>query len=187
MKLNIHSTMKTLPYRRQSGFTLVELLVVITIIAVLAGAGFAAGHAAIQKAKRTTALATLTGIESAVNNFYTEYGAMPSEKKEVNTTSDTSLVKTLIGEDATTNTRNVKFLSVKEVKKGSKKDGLDYTDFKLYDPWGNALTIYLDSEYTEKLTVSFGGKDVELNGRRVAVSSVGADKKAGTNDDVKTW
>lgn len=40
--------------------------------------GFIAGDAAITKAKKTTALAMAVGIESAVNNFYTEFGAMPS-------------------------------------------------------------------------------------------------------------
>lgn len=180
--------MKTQSHRRAHGFTLVELLVVIAIIAVLAGAGFAAGNAAIQKAKRTTALATCTAIETAVNNFYTEYGAMPSETKEIATALDTSLVKILIAEDAsaTLNPRKIKFLSVKEAKKSSKRDGLDYTDFKLYDPWGNGFTVYLDTEYKEKLNFTFG-KAVELNARRVAVSSVGADKKPGTSDDVKTW
>ena len=73
--------MKTPLHPPPNGFTLVELLVVIAIIAVLAGAGFAAGNAAIQKAKKTTALATCTALESAVNNFYTEYGAMPSDTR----------------------------------------------------------------------------------------------------------
>ena len=72
--------MKTHPSAARTASPLVELLVVIAIIAVLAGAGFAAGNAAIQKAKKTTALATCTAIESAVNNFYTEYGAMPTTR-----------------------------------------------------------------------------------------------------------
>ena len=71
--------MKTQSVRAVRGFTLVELLVVITIIVILAGAGFSAGNSAIQKAKKTTCLAAATAIESAVNNFYTEYGSMPSD------------------------------------------------------------------------------------------------------------
>ncbi len=49
------------------------------ILPILTAAGFFAGNPAITKAKRTTAMATAVAIESAVNNFYTEYGAMPSE------------------------------------------------------------------------------------------------------------
>ncbi|RPJ32744.1 MAG: type II secretion system protein, partial [Verrucomicrobiaceae bacterium] len=78
--------MKLHASRRAHGFTLIELLVVIAIIAVLAGGGFAAGNAAIQKARKTTALATATAIETAVNNFYTEYGSMPKDG-----TSDTTV------------------------------------------------------------------------------------------------
>lgn len=198
--------MKTQPSHRRSGFTLVELLVVIAIIAVLAGAGFAAGNAAIQKARRTTALATAIGIEAAVNNFYSEYGTMPKDNlntdTKVDTKTDLDLLKTLLGTEtiaAPLNPRAIKFLSVKEGQKitGGGKGGLVYdtgtTVLGLFDPWGGPFNVMLDGDYNETLTAvkpKGSTTSVDLNGRRVAVWSDGADGVTATGksgDDVITW
>ncbi|MEO8615542.1 MAG: prepilin-type N-terminal cleavage/methylation domain-containing protein [Luteolibacter sp.] len=193
--------MKSHSSRSKRGFTLVELLVVIAIIAVLAGAGFAAGSAAIQKAKKTTALATCVAIESAVNNFYTEYGTMPKDNLSADTPLDTKtnldLLTVLLGTETGTsplNTRSVKFLSVREGK--ANKNGLMYTSSGttvtgLYDPWGGSYKVMLDGDYDEKITVKpVGGTSQTLNGRRVAAWSDGADGITGagkSTDDVTTW
>lgn len=193
--------MKIPPSRRDSGFTLVELLVVIAIIAVLASAGFAAGNAAIQKAKKVTALASATAIESAVNNFFTEYGSMPKEgtsDTKVKTDTEKDLITVLLGLEGSgagiLNTRAVKFLSVKEGK--AKKGGLIYNTngtsvTGLYDPWGGGYSVMLDLDFDEKINPQpTGGGGAVLNGRRVAVWSDGADGVKGggkSADDVKTW
>jgi prepilin-type N-terminal cleavage/methylation domain-containing protein len=207
VKFNINSVMKTHSSRRAYGFTLVELLVVIAIIAVLAGAGFAAGNAAIQKAKKTTAMATCIALESAVNNFYTEYGAMPtsgSADERIETDSKTNkTILALLGQDTTLNPRGIKFLSVKEGKKVGTKgmNGLIYTANGafdgLYDPWGGSYKIVIDGDYDETLKAADvkpkgATAGVQLNGRRVAAWSDGADgKDTGKNgkaaDDVVTW
>ena len=136
VKSNSQTVMKTHPSRRQRGFTLVELLVVIAIIAVLAGAGFAAARAAIDKANKTTALATIIAIENGVNQFYSEYGALPTDKS-TDGSSDAPPIDTgnnadgqeflniMLGLDEQANpplnTRGTKFMDLKEGKaKGSK-------------------------------------------------------------------
>ena len=198
--------MKIPATRRASGFTLVELLVVIAIIAVLASAGFAAGNAAIQKAKRTKAQATATAIESAVNNFFTEYGTMPVDNLSSDSTVDTRNVQflsVLLGVetgDNPLNVRGIKFLAVKEGKRksGGGIDGIVYEGNSnrptgLFDPWGGVFEVMLDGDYDERITVrpsGTGGQQRTLNGRRVAVWSNGADGVNGggkTGDDVKTW
>ncbi len=166
-----------------AGFVLGYIGLVLGPLLIVAG--FAAGNAAIAKAKKSTALAMAVAIESAANNFYTEYGSMPSEVEITDTSKDVSLAKTLRGDDPARNARNIRFLSVKEGKHN--RNGLDPVTFKLFDPWGHGYQVILDTRYTEVVTVTRGGITETFKGRRAAVFSVGKDGVAGTADDVTNW
>ncbi len=198
--------MKTHSIRRPNGFTLVELLVVIAIIAVLAGAGFAAANAAMQRAKRTTAMATCVAIESAITNFYTEYSSMPTDASTsgsadaaATVTTDVKLLNVLLGNDTTLNPKGVRFLAVKEGKaKGSGGiNGLLYssdgaTVKGLYDPWGGPYYVLMDTGYDEKVSAKTAKDAAASNlNRKVAVWSNGADGvtlgEGTVADDVRTW
>jgi prepilin-type N-terminal cleavage/methylation domain-containing protein len=210
--LILHSSMKTPLIRRQRGFTLVELLVVVTIIIILAAAGFAGAMKALARAKTVRAQAALTAVEQAVNQFYNEYGRLPAMN---NATADAQydtalqdgqkLLEPLLGKEDTTsgstiqNTKQLSFLSVPGGKtKGTGGiDGLVYEAGSavkvrgLYDPWGRPYKIMLDNDYDEELTVNVAGTPKYLHGRRVAVWSLGPDGKSDdlktAADDVKNW
>ena len=70
-------TTSSSPTSRAAAFTLVELLVVITIIIILAGLLFPAFGAVQERAKKVQALNDAQGIVNAVKNYYTEYGRYP--------------------------------------------------------------------------------------------------------------
>lgn len=192
--------MNALTRRRSNGFTLVELLVVILIIAALATLGIGAGLKQIDKAKRMASLAVAKGIESAVNNFFTEYGSMPGDGTEpgdaVVKTDATGVdfLEILLGEDTDINTRGIKLLQVTEGKNNA--NGLIYdatgdTVTGLYDPWGGPYHVMLDFDLNETVSPATAAVTAtKLNGRRVAVWSNGADGVEGggeKEDDVKTW
>jgi prepilin-type N-terminal cleavage/methylation domain-containing protein len=186
---------------RTRGFTLVELLVVIAIIAVLAGVGFSVGIAAKGRANKAKALATITAIESGVDNFYTEYGGMPKDitSDEKIDTEGTGFLNVMLGLEGSgtdvLNTRSIKFLSLQEGRV-KKKGGLIYdsmgtTVLGLYDPWGEPFEVMLDGDNDQSVTPApAGGGGRKLNGRRSAVWSNGPDGingGGGPTDDVKSW
>lgn len=67
---------------KPSGFTLVELLVVIGIIAILAGAVLAGAGSVIKAAKRAKAAQIANSIQTAVLAYNTEYGVYPVPSTE---------------------------------------------------------------------------------------------------------
>ena len=73
--------------KKKNAFTLVELLIVISIIAVMAGLLMPAIAGARNKAKRSTSKTFMVQLAGAIDQFKTEYGFYPEflvEKERVN-------------------------------------------------------------------------------------------------------
>ena len=63
--------------RRPGGFTLVELLVVIVIIAILTGLTFGLGRGVMETAKLNRCRTEIAAIQLGLTRFETEYGFLP--------------------------------------------------------------------------------------------------------------
>ena len=110
--MNITSLGK-FPKAKSSSFTLVELLVVISIIGLLAGLGLPAINGAIQAGKRAEVASMAESIKTAVNAFYAEYSAYPSNTSGKTDLNFLQLMSTTNSTGTSAqNTRGIAFLEV---------------------------------------------------------------------------
>jgi prepilin-type N-terminal cleavage/methylation domain-containing protein len=170
------------------GFTLLELLVVMTIIALLAGGIFTAAQFALRRARTMEAQNTAVALAQAISNFKQEYGRWPVTGGEQHK-SNSSFMTNLLGNDTTVNKRGINFAKDIRVAKGNPpSNGLYRTgnSGEVFDPWGNLFEIYIDHDGDGQVAnpegaSAGGGNTLYL---KVAVISAGLDKKmTGSNED----
>ncbi len=193
-----------------NGFTLVELLTVIAIIAVLMGILFPTINSAIESAKKTQAKNDELQIVNAIKGYYTEYGKYPSTG--ANTGSDST--DYFAGDDATgselmdalrvpvptstyaLNPRKIVFLEVPASKNSTKPKAGIGGNGRFYDPWGYVYRVKIDNNYNGTLDNPYNQNagPTSLN-TGVIVWSIGRDGGPGSGDknssaakdDVISW
>ncbi len=162
--------------KTSAAFTLVELLVVISIIAILAGLSFPAVNGAMDSAKKTQAKSNAVQIATAVSAYEMEYGKLP-------TFTGTTVDKTLVDILTTNDSRGIVFLEAQAWKKG--KGG---TNDKGYcDPWSSntPYSIALDTDYDNQVSVSTNGG---ASGSTSIMKKVGVWNVTTTNKyQVRSW
>lgn len=190
--------MKTTPlplHLRRSGFTLVELLVVVAIIALLAGVAMPSFASIFKKMKKEQARTLAVQIVNACKNYYTEYSKYPlpadfSGGEVTPMRTDEILTGTLMGTDVENNPKKIRFLpDLKSVEEGGgfglKTSGELIT---VVDPWSQEYYVYMDADYSGDIdnpdTTSTSTKLYQ----GVLVFSAGEDKDPSTwEDNIKTW
>ena len=205
MKLSIQTYF--MKQNRSNAFTLVELLIVISIIAILAGLGFPALTAAKNAARKTQTSSLLNTLKIGVTSYMTEYGRLPDiasgTSSDTEYKSDSEEFKTLIsvlsgakddeGEAARINPRRIVFcdFQAKDFKNGS------ISSHELVDAWKRPFYIILDFNYDSIIdknaigqTMAEGLKPEDDISGSVALWSQGAAVSPTTmkrSDLVSTW
>jgi prepilin-type N-terminal cleavage/methylation domain-containing protein len=167
------------PNSRVRGFTLVELLVTIAIIAVLAVLSFVGATRFIDKGRSVQALAQFRDFEVGMKMFELDYTKPPIPQTKRDTGWDTIygdpggsysnqfLISALAGEDKDYPYKDENFSS-KDVNPRSEsymsfplvadnKNGVG-TDGRLYDPWGGEVMVAINgfkSNNTNDILVSY--------------------------------
>ena len=185
-----------LTYKKSKGFTLVELLVVVAIIATLAAIATPITLSAIKKAQITESRSVCVAFEAAVDNFEAEYNYLPfngggqaptRDTDDAPIRSDEDIVAVLAGVEDELNFKQIAFFEYREPKSGTNrtnyKNGMAVDDQAgtalLYDPWGEPYYIVMDYDLDGRVDNPLDRSE-EIS-TKCAIYSLGKDKVGGTS------
>lgn len=156
-------------------FTLVEILVVISIIGLLAGLSIPAVGGALASARKAKVSAMAHQVRTAVTQFNTEYGYFPTNGFNVNTgigSTGPDLTAVLTGSSNTvatnSNPRRIAFLEVpNDFTFNAAGDPLNrglVTPLRFYKTGQSNLSISVDVNYDGRITVTNDAAATDING-----------------------
>jgi len=182
----------TTNHSHRIGFTLIEMLVVIAIIATLAGFLFPAIGKSLRTAKRNTAAIEAKSIAGAILLFYNDYGYMPVEAGKQGFTpgpgsgdygdeqvesnqgfsdaNSQNIIQVLLGDNKDLNPKGTSYLDV----------NTPTSTGEFLDPWGNQYWMKMDVDYDGK--IQFFSNNKQYN-KRAIVFSRGQDGELNPHED----
>ena len=172
---------------KTKSFTILELMVVFSILVILAAFLMPAVTKLIEKAKKTQTKAEMLAIITAIKSYEATYGVLPVPAGWVDASVDskyddlmellTCLKKGAGGPaDVYLNTREIRFLDVP-----TDYTSTDASENGYRDPWGNYYKIYMDTNYDGQIA---GPGGTALYGTTFVYST---GKNTGADDYIYSW
>ncbi|NOX99778.1 MAG: prepilin-type N-terminal cleavage/methylation domain-containing protein [Verrucomicrobia bacterium] len=182
----------------RSGFTLMELLVVITIILILAGISFPAAQGVLAKAQKSSAENMALQVRSSISAYYTEYRRYPIPRgtasgADVTIVTDENLMDILLGADTANgqqyNPRGISFFAGKKAKGANNGLVMNASGGgRLLDPWGQLFQVTIDTDFNNRVNAESRTGSMEIVPQNVVVWSTGKSGAGGARVDwVTTW
>lgn len=180
----------------RKGFSLVEILVVVAIIAALAAISFPVAGKIAKKGKLQKNKELVTGLKVAVDRFHAEYGylpapSQPSPSDDTEFSEDTlvSILEELEGksDNLTYNTKGINFLEAmppaKSGRSGIVRTGDTITG--ITNAFGTPIHMLLDYSYDETLKNTSGlGEERDISGVNALVWTFGHDNEDATPEEI---
>ena len=187
---------------KRRNFSLIELMVVIAIIAVLAGIAFPVLSSVNRKGKETKARSEINALVMAIKQYEADYGTLPwGGGTDLVLTDDNYnvmleiLMNTTPSGDATTNgnPRHTRYLDppAQQVTPNGGSAG-----YYFLDPWQNRYHVALDLNYDGRINCSsinksdsgtvsnFGGETGTLMGKVLVYSGNDSNQ---VKEYIKSW
>ena len=203
--------MKTHRKHASRAFTLIELLITITIVAILASLTAAGIINSIEQANRLKVRTVTQELRAGIDQFQTEYnrypidstitGANGEDAPELLTDGNHALVDTLMGIPPSSsgamdmNPKRIQFATFPPANNG--RHGLvgAARPFKLADLYGQPYHILLDTNGDNQVkNPDIGNSDPKISANqpahlplKIAVYSSGKDQLPRTSDDITSW
>ena len=175
--------------KSRGGFTLVEMLVVIGMIATLAGISFPVYKSIQKKVEKQELTMEMQSLKSAWDNFETEYNYLPyigatypGGDQNLNSGDISLLLGVLVGAGNTVNFKQIKFFEPREAQgsAGNYNSGLlTNADGSVvyYTPWGTEIVqMRVDYNLDGIINFAYGLGDQETS-RRYIYFEPGPDAK----------
>jgi prepilin-type N-terminal cleavage/methylation domain-containing protein len=187
------------PRRKESAFTLIELLIVITIIAILGAVAIPVGNKVMEGARKASAKNDCVQLVNAIKMYYTEYNRYPvtgGGAGEGPFDTNRQLMDVLMNnrnspEVAELNPRGIAFFEPSKIAKEPKGHGFVDGTRDFNDPWGTPYQVYIDVDYDEQVEVprmysQQSGSSTLPKG--TIAHSAGSDRNFNkTRDNVTSW